>query len=285
MQPSGDWYGNLRSSDAPLVLRSALAPPTSSYDFQDKREKLVHWPRWRGRQGLSKEQMAEKYEQWGPPVVQSATIVPKARGHVSESPVPAPGIGKGDAARPPTAEPSISAESITLRFVDWQGEEYEVQSRVGETIKDAAKRRNLPSIEATCGGVCECAFQTRTARSHARDDVLRLLVRRQPAGECATCHVYLVTPTRASDASLTASAPAEGALPFAPRQRFSINVPPPASALIGNPKATPTDEEQDMLEYAIGREEASRLACQLIATPQLAHWMQSEHGRILLPKF
>ncbi|CEH13243.1 related to lip5-lipoic acid synthase [Ceraceosorus bombacis] len=274
VQPSGDWYGNLRNSDAPLVLRSALAPPTSSYDFEDKREKLVHWSRWRGRQGLSKEQMAEKYEHWGPPTVQTAIVVPKARAPAAAaSGVIKSTTGSQDSATDPVAvaassselqatpqaprESAATGQPVTLRFVDWQGEEHEVHSTVGETIKDAAKRANLPSIEATCGGVCECA----------------------------TCHVYLVTPTRTADASLTVDAPKDAALPFAPRQRFSIQSPPSASALVDNPKATPMDEEQDMLEYAIGREESSRLACQLISTPQLASWMQNENGRILLPRF
>ena len=35
--PHGDWYGNLRVTDAPLLLRAALAPASSRYDLDDLR--------------------------------------------------------------------------------------------------------------------------------------------------------------------------------------------------------------------------------------------------------
>ncbi|KAI3484822.1 hypothetical protein L1887_51876 [Cichorium endivia] len=64
--PHGDWYGNLRTTDSKLVLRAALAPASSAHDLEDMRERLVHWPRWRGRLGLSKAAQRDHFAEWGP---------------------------------------------------------------------------------------------------------------------------------------------------------------------------------------------------------------------------
>ena len=78
--PHGDWYGNLRVTDAPLLLRAALAPSSSRYDLHDLRERLVLWPRWRGRLGMSAEQQREHFGIWGPPTIHPAQITPRRRG-------------------------------------------------------------------------------------------------------------------------------------------------------------------------------------------------------------
>ncbi|CCF48320.1 uncharacterized protein UHO2_05320 [Ustilago hordei] len=78
--PHGDWYGNLRTTDSKLVLRAALAPASSVHDLEDLRERLVHWPRWRGRLGLSKAAQRDHYAEWGPPTINSAHITPRSRG-------------------------------------------------------------------------------------------------------------------------------------------------------------------------------------------------------------
>ncbi|KAE8270076.1 hypothetical protein A4X09_0g2275 [Tilletia walkeri] len=67
----------------------------------------------------------------------------------------------------PFSSSSASTENLTLRFrASSTGEWYTINdAQPGETIKDVAKRHDLPSIEATCGGQCECA----------------------------TCHAYIVT--------------------------------------------------------------------------------------------
>ncbi|KAG8953882.1 hypothetical protein FRC04_001512 [Tulasnella sp. 424] len=65
--------------------------------------------------------------------------------------------------------------------------------------------------------------------------------------ECATCHVYL---------------------------------PPTA------PVHPPTEAEEDMLEYAIGRKEGeSRLGCQIPVTPELVDWLRREGNDVKLPRF
>ncbi|SNX86976.1 related to LIP5 - lipoic acid synthase [Melanopsichium pennsylvanicum] len=78
--PHGDWYGNLRTTDSKLILRAALAPASSVHDLEDLRERLVHWPRWRGRLGLSKAAQRDHYAEWGPPTINPAHITPRSRG-------------------------------------------------------------------------------------------------------------------------------------------------------------------------------------------------------------
>lgn len=84
--PHGDWYGNLRVTDSKLVLRAALSPASSVHDLEDMRERLVHWPRWRGRLGLSKAAQRDHYAEWGPPTVNAAHITPRSRGLATLTP-------------------------------------------------------------------------------------------------------------------------------------------------------------------------------------------------------
>ena len=69
--------------------------------------------------------------------------------------------------------------------------------------------------------------------------------------QCATCHVYL--PRRPKDGAIA-------------------------------PVRSMTEAEDDMLEYAIGRRDDSRLGCQIPVTKQLVQWLD-EGGAINLPKF
>ena len=110
---------------------------------------------------------------------------------------------------------------------------YNVDGHIGESLMEVAKRHNLPSIEATCGGELECA----------------------------TCHAYLCDASDGSD----------------PATRGDINRAPSWSA------AAVSDEEDDMLEYALRRKHSSRLTCQVRVTPGMAAWMK-RGGRIELPQ-
>ncbi|PWN98947.1 hypothetical protein FA09DRAFT_317775 [Tilletiopsis washingtonensis] len=247
VQPHGDWYGNLRRFDSPLLLRSALAPATSFHDVQDRRERLVHWSRWRGRLGLSDQETYDKRDEWGGGGVQTASFAPRAR--VAPAPLDsaASQVPAGSAVTPQAAADVESAsgsgkDQLQLHFVSWEGESFAVSAVAGETLKDVAKRHGLPSIEATCGGVCECA----------------------------TCHAYIAAPTGAQDATSA-------------RDRFALDAAPPDEVL--GAAAVPSDAELDMLEYAIGRLGSSRLCCQVPVSAALAKWMQDHGGRIVLPRF
>ncbi|KAG9004885.1 hypothetical protein FRB95_004277 [Tulasnella sp. JGI-2019a] len=69
--------------------------------------------------------------------------------------------------------------------------------------------------------------------------------------ECATCHLYI--PPRPTDAALA---------------------PIPAIS----------EAEEDMLDYAIGRRDESRLGCQIPVTKELVHWLEGG-GQLKLPRF
>lgn len=177
-----------------LLLRSALAPATSMHDLNDVRERAVHWPRWRGRLGLEDLAQREHYDHWGPPLISSAQLVPRRRGDpASASPsesttAPSTAAASSQSASTSTTTASSAAEpaptnttatatdEVSLRFRSYEGEWFNVPARFGESIKDVAKRADLPSIEATCGGECECA----------------------------TCHAYIAAPS----SSTSSDAPA-----------------------------------------------------------------------------
>ncbi|KAN0064338.1 hypothetical protein ACQY0O_002533 [Thecaphora frezii] len=83
--PHGDWYGNLRTTDSKLVLRAALSPASSTHDLEDSRERLVHWPRWRGRLGMSKPEQRDHFGEWGPPTINTAQVTPRPRGGLAST--------------------------------------------------------------------------------------------------------------------------------------------------------------------------------------------------------
>lgn len=180
--PHGDWYGNLRESDTPLLLRAALGVGTSRHDLRDERERLVHWSRWRGRIGVGKEEMGKVWDQWGGGMVLSAVVTPRRRGRASavkkeeEEEVATP-----QPLQPPTSTPEVEVEAeakpqqeaqpqpqpILIPFRTHSGTVTHLPATLGETLKDVAVRNGIEEIEATCGGKCECA----------------------------TCHAYLVQPS------------------------------------------------------------------------------------------
>ncbi|CAO1618972.1 unnamed protein product [Sympodiomycopsis kandeliae] len=144
--PHGDWYGNLRETDASLILRSALAISTTRHDLNDTRERLVHWPRWRGRIGISHEQMQKTWDQWGGGVVQSAVLQPIVRRKPEQQSQLQP---QG------SSQPQPSSYNITFR--KHTGELLSTTATLGTNLKDVAKSLSIEEIEATCGGKCECA--------------------------------------------------------------------------------------------------------------------------------
>ncbi|KAK0547120.1 hypothetical protein OC845_004276 [Tilletia horrida] len=133
--------------------------------------------------------------------------------------------------------PTAESGHVALRFrASSTGEWYNItDARLGETLKDVAQRHRLPSIEATCGGQCECA----------------------------TCHAYFVT--------ARAGAGKEG--------EPDLDVEPPEDVF---PERS--EEEDDMLDYAVDRKASSRLTCQLKVTSEIRDWMQTRGGWIELPK-
>lgn len=251
--PHGDWYGNLRLSDTPLLLRSALAPSTSRHDLKDQRERSVHWPRWRGRLGTEEDRMRKVWEEWGGGIVQTAVIAPLRR---RATPAPTPTdtdaaaaaralpseVSKPQQLSPSSSQPPVQAP-IAVPFRKHDGNVIVAEARIGENLKDVAKRAGIEEIEATCQGKCECA----------------------------TCHAYLAPAKSETTAGGVESHVGPSELGTPP----SDDVTPPAS-----------DEEHDMLDYAISRKATSRLTCQVVITSELAAWFHGpEKGRVQLMRY
>lgn len=217
----------LSSSHIRLLLRAALAPSTSRHDLQDLRERLVHWTRWRGRLGLESLDARQHYDHWGPPLISSANLIPKARPTLSSSSsTPTSSPASPSASTSTQTQPSSSpTDEVPLKFRSFEGKEYNLSGKIGESLKDIAKKHDLPSIEATCGGQLECA----------------------------TCHSWLID---------------------------DKDQLPGKEVLPGK-----SEEENDMLDYAIDRKESSRLICQVKVTKELSDWMMNHGGRCQLPRF
>ncbi|ORY89767.1 Sucrase/ferredoxin-like-domain-containing protein [Leucosporidium creatinivorum] len=116
-----DWYGLLRAEDAGELLDHAIATDSKPW-----------WSRWRGRLGMSSEEVKDAYLE--------GTIGGSATRKRKEK------------ARNALGDP------VQLIFKSWDNvEEYKVMGYEGETVMETAKRHDLPSILATCGGHCECA--------------------------------------------------------------------------------------------------------------------------------
>ncbi|GAA6002923.1 hypothetical protein JCM10207_001899 [Rhodosporidiobolus poonsookiae] len=200
-----DLYGLLRASDAVELLDYATSPSPAPW-----------YSRWRGRLGLSSEQVKDAY-------FEQANSGKKARGRKEER-------------RNELGDP------VELRFVTFEGEEIVVKGYEGESLMETARRHDLPSILATCGGHCECA----------------------------TCHVHLPP-----------------LLPAAPSSALTDSAPParkPAAVPVFPPAPEMTDEEDEQLEFAIGADDDSRLACQIPVTKELGEWV-AQGGRIKLPRY
>lgn len=188
-----DWYGLLREGDAAQLVDLALS--TSSEPW---------WPRWRGRVGLSPEEAQELFKTKSP----GSGLMNTSRSRMREG---KPRVALGD--------------PVELKFLTWDlEEEFLVTGFENESLMETARRNDLPSILATCGGNCECA----------------------------TCHVH-IKPT--SDAAASK---------------------PPLPEL--------SDEEEEQLEFAMGRDDTSRLACQIPVTKELGEWLAAG-GTIGLPRY
>lgn len=114
----------------------------------------------------------EHYDNWGPVgLVGVAEVIPKARGVASTSTSTAPSTIPSNSISPSNTttedqspqslskedSTTSSQESIPLTFHSHSGQIFKVTGKLGESLKDVAKRNGLPSIEATCGGELECA--------------------------------------------------------------------------------------------------------------------------------
>lgn len=147
-----------------------------------------------------------------------------------------------------TRQTEKGGKEVGLRFRTFEGEVREVRGTMGESLLEVGKQEGLPALEGVCGG--------NLGGWMALTDVLCSCPSLLPSScewtswltisECATCHLYLPADTP---------------------------VPPPS------------EEELDMLGYALGyRDGESRLGCQIKVTTELAEWSRGG-GVIGLPRF
>lgn len=115
-------------------------------------------------------------------------------------------------------------DPVTLTFVTYDEEVITAVGYEGETLMEVGVRNDFETIQAQCGGHCECA----------------------------TCHIHLIPP----DLPIHEAA-SNGRIPIA----VPIAVLPPVS-----------EEEEDQLEFAMGRRDDSRLSCQINVTKELTSW-------------
>lgn len=94
--------------------------------------------------------------------------------------------------------------SPTVTYIEPDGTEHVVDTALGASVMETARRKGVPGIEADCGGACACA----------------------------TCHVYV-------DPEWLAKLPAQ------------------------------EEEERDTLDGGFDVQPNSRLACQIVFTPEL----------------
>ena len=194
-----DRYGQLRATDVSRLLDEAISQTTEPW-----------WPRWRGRLGLTPEDARALYTE---KVTEDPSVLKTTR-------------KRKEKARTPLGDP------VGLLFKSWDDEdEYQVIGFEGESLmvrfslssaryvradgrltQEVARRHDLPSIMATCGGNCECA----------------------------TCHVVVPSIYPAMISSPDPAVRAAAVLPSRP-------LLPPI-----------TDEEEDQLDFALGRTDESR---------------------------
>lgn len=92
--------------------------------------------------------MQKVWDEWGGGTVETAVISPAVR------------RGGAKTANKVEVKAQVApqeAQTVTIPFRKHSGEVITADAKVGENIKDVAKRIGIEEIEATCGGKCECA--------------------------------------------------------------------------------------------------------------------------------
>lgn len=144
-------------------------------------------------------------------------------------------------------------DKVVLIFEDYEGDETEVIGYEGESVMVSCSSRREDDL--TC--------DQEAAR---RADLEAILATCGGHCECATCHCHIEPYVHELEATLDTS----------------VRQPVPVPSLPSLPPIS--EEEEDQLEFALGRDEDSRLACQIPVTKELGAWI-AQGGRIRLPEY
>ncbi|KAF9426135.1 hypothetical protein BGZ94_006920 [Podila epigama] len=249
MYPSGDWHGNLSvldSSDAQQILFDALANGGMAAGVREPNvREPVMIDKWRGRIGMSKEEQLKLYEQVLEKRRQkSADGQQKQAQAEAQSLFSAPGeeLYEDDGLKEQPNAVSIEAnrDALPSQLNTNAATTTETTTAAG-SAEEANSPRKVKVIFET--------FQKVRTEIEAKEGerILDIVKDKDPSRhgvyqalectcggelECATCHVYIEEPYKARLAPMT-------------------------------------DAEEDMLEYAIGRRDSSRLGCQIKMKPEL----------------
>ena len=115
-------YGLLRDSDAMKLVDYAIGTSTTEPWYEQ----------WRGRLNVSTESVKSSY-------------LSNTASNSNSNSKSTPRVELGD--------------EVELKFVSYEGEEFGVKGFEGENLMQVAKRNDLPSILATCGGNCEVCLE------------------------------------------------------------------------------------------------------------------------------
>lgn len=175
--PGLDMFSNLDAGGAGAFVRFLKS---------GGEEERGQWAHWRGRFGcneLTQMRLAMNVERilasLPPPSTSSSAAAPNAAGS-------SPSTGSSASARTQAADPAglegmdllgglggstssalldpralakkyRSSPRVPLHFRTYSGETIQAQAPVGATLLEVAKMNDLPALEGTCGGNCECA--------------------------------------------------------------------------------------------------------------------------------
>lgn len=95
--------------------------------------------------------MRKVWDEWGGGLVETAVITPIVRRRASAK------QQEPTSAKSTAVTPALAVEVVSVPFRRHSGEVVYVEAKLGENVKDVAKRAGIEEIEATCDGKCECA--------------------------------------------------------------------------------------------------------------------------------
>ncbi|KAF9195294.1 hypothetical protein BGZ51_002809 [Haplosporangium sp. Z 767] len=239
MYPSGDWHGNLSeldSEDAQQILFDALGNGGIAGGVRERASDPVMIEKWRGRRGLNKEEQMKLYQQVLEKRRQRSGTTTTTTTTATEQDQPKSLFSAPDE---DLYEDDGLKELPNAVSVESNKPAPENSAVSAGTGSDAQKvkvvfetyQKVRTEIEAKVGERILDIVKDKDPSRHAVYQALECTCGGQL--ECATCHVYIEPP-------------------------YSARLP----AIM--------DAEEDMLEYAVGRnEETSRLGCQVRVQPDL----------------